>query len=194
MIIDDIERHIKEDNLDELKEIFEKTSVNVSLTNNRSPLIHSVICHNYGITNYFLKQEKTNINHQDDDNMSALMYSAQKGFVSILKLLVYHNANPHLKNKENETAMDLAIKNRNSLCQEMLDIPNKAADKAKEHKDNDKAAGEKNDKIKPSRPLLLLTYKPDNEGVFQLSLQPPPEKNESQLRKIYNIIKNFGGN
>ena len=111
--------------------------------------------------------------------MTPLMHAAKNGFISILKLLIYYNANPHLKNDYDVTALIIARKNGNKLCEDMLELPIKVANKVKERNEKRKRLG----RIDTPPPILLLTYIPQR-----------PSNNDSQLIKIYKIIKNFIGN
>ena len=178
MIIDDIERHINNNNMIEIEKIFEKTDFNIPLSHNRTPLIHSVLQHKYNFVYYFLRQEKIDIDLKDDEGMTPLMHAAKNGFISILKLLIYYNANPHLKNDYDVTALIIARKNGNKLCEDMLELPIKVANKVKERNEKRKRLG----RIDTPPPILLLTYIPQR-----------PSNNDSQLIKIYKIIKNFIG-
>jgi len=52
------------------------------------------------------------IDFQNIDGMSALMIAAQQGNSKIVNLLLQHGANPDLKNYDDETAYEIALRNR----------------------------------------------------------------------------------
>ena len=51
-----------------------------------------------------------NINHQDKDGKTALMYAAQEGRYILAQWLVSKGSNTSLRSTDNENALDLAIK------------------------------------------------------------------------------------
>ena len=163
-----IEDYIKNNDTENIKKIFDKGKIdcNIILSINQTPLIKSVVNNNYQLTLYFLKKDVF-IDAQDKFGMSAIMYAAKNDYTTILKLLLFYNANPAIENNDKDNALDLAMKNNNIACIDLLSIPDRVAQEARQR------------------------------NLRRLSSTPPPtlflgvSNNNSQCKKIYNIIKNI---
>ena len=63
---------------------------------------------NYSAIELLLQKEFIKINHQDDTGNTALHYAVHVQNIPMIYDLIDHGANPHLKNNENESALDVA--------------------------------------------------------------------------------------
>ena len=72
------------------------------------------------------------VNHQDRDGVSSMMIIAKEGNREALRVLVANGANPYLKDKNGNDALDYAIKYGNPTCKEILEKTYRIYAKAEE--------------------------------------------------------------
>ncbi|TKZ29069.1 ankyrin repeat domain-containing protein [Brachyspira catarrhinii] len=62
-----------------------------------------------------------NIDYQDNDGLTALMWASANGYLEIVEYLIREkSANPNIKNNKGKTALDLAKENRHEEVAEFL--------------------------------------------------------------------------
>ena len=68
----------------------------------------------------FALSKGADINVSTNQGVTALMYASQYGYLDIVKILVYNNANLEAKTVDSCTALSLAVRNNQSECAEHL--------------------------------------------------------------------------
>ena len=82
---------------------------------NEDILIYATVSGNLNIVKLMLKQEDIDVNCPDITTMTPLMHAAYLGRLEIVKELLEHvNIEPHLVNRFNKSALDLATVMRNN--------------------------------------------------------------------------------
>ncbi|KAJ8768279.1 hypothetical protein K2173_021219 [Erythroxylum novogranatense] len=78
-----------------------------------SPLIIAAQAGDMEASTVLLTSAEIDLDHQDDNGLSAVMFAALKGHVDVFRSLVHAGADVKLCNKAGETAMDLSELNQN---------------------------------------------------------------------------------
>jgi ankyrin repeat protein len=93
----------------DIAKVLLEAGVDVNATNRYStPLTSAAYQDNRDLVALLLAQRKININVQDVDGYTALMWASEHGSLDLVELLVSTGANPNLKNNRGETAISLA--------------------------------------------------------------------------------------
>jgi len=87
-----------------------------------SALNRACINENWDIVKYLLRscRKNINVNNPDFDGMTALMYAAENGIVSVVEKLIKMNADIHVKDQDKETAILLASSHGHPKVMDML--------------------------------------------------------------------------
>ena len=76
----------------------------------------SAAAHGYADVLAYIIEKKCNLNAQDEDGWTALMYAVAAGSVENVQRLIAAGANPKIKNSDGDTAAKLADgKNKDAL-------------------------------------------------------------------------------
>jgi ankyrin repeat protein len=93
----------------ELAKALLAAGVDVNATNRYStPLTSAAYQDNRDLVALLLAQPRINVNLQDVDGYTGLMWASEHGSLELVNLLVSAGANPNIKNKRGETALTLA--------------------------------------------------------------------------------------
>ena len=88
------------------KRLFLLHEMNYTLPGKRQPLHIAISYNQIDLAKHICDHKNTNINAQDENGNTPLMFAAQRNNIEIIKLLLHHNADPDIKNLENKTAYD----------------------------------------------------------------------------------------
>lgn len=94
--------------IDTVKILMRKKTMNIPDFNQNTPLISSILFQDKSSfeTTKLLVESRANLNHRDIYGNTALMYcSTSYDLLPIAKLLIKHNANVHIRNTMNDTAL-----------------------------------------------------------------------------------------
>jgi ankyrin repeat protein len=106
--------------LDVIKELVEKgANINAVNVYNDTALIRASHKNHIKIVKYLIEQ-KADIDAKNHMGYTALMKASAWGYEELVELLLKSGANPHIKNNNNQTAQDIAIKNRKQKVADMI--------------------------------------------------------------------------
>ena len=94
--------------------------INIPNKYGRIPLMYASKKHRQDIVAMFLDYDTDGINMQDNEGNTSLMHAVVGGDKKIVGMLLSKNADIHLKNKENEDALMIAVKLGKSEIAELL--------------------------------------------------------------------------
>jgi ankyrin repeat protein len=93
-----------------------------------------------------LLEQHADVNKQDEDGWTALMWAANRGHFDVIKLLVEHGADVAIKNKTGKTSVELAKLGGYNDIAEYLDSIMRMRDEITNRATDDKGI---NNKLKP---------------------------------------------
>jgi len=88
------------------KRLFLLHEMNYTLPGKRQPLHIAIYYNQIDLIKHICDHQNTNINAQDENGNTPLMFAAQRNNIEIINLLLHHGADPDINNLENKTAYD----------------------------------------------------------------------------------------
>ncbi len=92
--------------------IEKNAEVNVYIENYNTPLFQVISQNKMDAFKKLLAAPHINLAHEDEEGVIPLLLAAYHGRLDMIKLLIEKGANPHIKNSEGKTALDMATLNK----------------------------------------------------------------------------------